>query len=1191
MTIATFVLIAGIVTSDVEAATVTPTMIGARFSSNVGWTPNAPADGDTIGTSPANRTIIADVTGRQIAFFVQSSPITVTAPVYVQNPFQVTSGMPTPVTPVQMGFLVDAQTVDLFTSALNPQNYYTRFFFDVENFGGGNTIVAPNAVVTFNGDNINAAYMSAELSGGAVAGGAGIADFVGTPGGTNIVFTGTINNLLNIYVRANNFASFSQNVTLGNDLTIYNNASFQLQSGINLTAGSMNSDSTSSATHLIMAGNNIVDAQIGQGSDIPIADAQLLSGTGQFAQSVNFTGDITLSAGTRLRPEINLTAASIVPLSTDCDLYVNAVTESSIIDTNIGGSGNPLLRDIILEDGSSIVEFKQDVNFSRNFGLGPNVTAKFDGNVTGPQLTTAFVDTTVEFANSAPVQIDVSIANPANTSNPIEIMEFSGTDVTFLQTFFAGNINFSNPAASAIVTLAPTQDLGATNVTTASTGRIHNIHVGSDQNITGNIASFSNPLGIIRILNDSNISVNTGTFYTDVYPLTNGAGSVEFALGGAFSYTLGTRYTLLNAIIFSANAEVRGSAHASVITVAPGKTASFVSREAVAGYTVIPFMKTTNGFILEGAGSTAIFGDLTEVRGNIIANIAGQGNVLFTGNANMRATIGSAAARLNNVTFAANSFDQNIFYTRDIYANTINFSSATINIAAGGTITGSTTLDSPTVNIGQHIWIFTGGNSQFVGNPVFNVYFDNHSNSHITVTGQTGVMNLADVESLTFNVDDASSLPFNFTRTYNFYRIEDGGSIIFTDNSKVIVNNNRNNIFVNWSYKTGQLIQAFNLKGGLSLIIAAAGGNTSAEFIDSAAALFSNFSNSTSIDFLNYLAAEAAQGFPEVAGEAVIRLAQAANPTSEVVINTINNYQSGIVNTRVNNITNVSAGDKFLHEYGIWVEPFYNKSVQKIRGFAPGYDAKAVGGSVGVDVKLSEDLMLGIAGTIINNKMSYKDVKIGDKSTIDTILLSLYGRYEINNDWFSTGMVSIGNNKVKNSKPRLSQAGNQIAYSKYNTNSYGAEIACGYNYQIMPGALLTPILGAKYSRFGANKYQETGSSMNINMSKKSYNKLEAIFGGNLIIPQQFGAYNLLPEIHGFVNCDLINKAPQTLVNIEGLGTTFEPFANQKPQRAIYNIGGSLGANTKSIEYQLGYDLRLAKKFTSHQVALKLRVRL
>jgi hypothetical protein len=70
--------------------------------------------------------------------------------------------------------------------------------------------------------------------------------------------------------------------------------------------------------------------------------------------------------------------------------------------------------------------------------------------------------------------------------------------------------------------------------------------------------------------------------------------------------------------------------------------------------------------------------------------------------------------------------------------------------------------------------------------------------------------------------------------------------------------------------------------------------------------------------------------------------------------------------------------------------------------------------------------------------------------------------------------------------------------------------------------------------------------------------------------------------------DLTNKAAKTVSDLDS-GTDQALAKSSKKTRTHGNIGASISARRAAINYGIGYDVNLAKKFIGHQGSIKVRV--
>jgi outer membrane autotransporter protein len=231
----------------------------------------------------------------------------------------------------------------------------------------------------------------------------------------------------------------------------------------------------------------------------------------------------------------------------------------------------------------------------------------------------------------------------------------------------------------------------------------------------------------------------------------------------------------------------------------------------------------------------------------------------------------------------------------------------------------------------------------------------------------------------------------------------------------------------------------------------------------------------------------------------------------------------------------VAAGDSMESKYGFWFSPSYMTAVKKAKGSSPGYKSKAFGTTLGFDTLINEDKTVGIAFSYSNNIMNHTDSNAGDKSKTKSFSFAVYGMQELNDQWFLQGVALVGKNRVHNKEIRIIPNGSEIAEAKYTSTSYGLESLIGYNKKIKDNVMLTLMTGLEFNRLSKTKYKESGTTnQNLLIRKKADDKLDAVIGARVAYNTIVNDINFIPEMHGFIRYDLINKNVGVAVELEGL---------------------------------------------------------
>jgi len=285
----------------------------------------------------------------------------------------------------------------------------------------------------------------------------------------------------------------------------------------------------------------------------------------------------------------------------------------------------------------------------------------------------------------------------------------------------------------------------------------------------------------------------------------------------------------------------------------------------------------------------------------------------------------------------------------------------------------------------------------------------------------------------------------------------------------------------------------------------------------------------------------------------------------------------------------LSAGD-YPTAYGLWTNPSMLKVKQKASKGAAGYKASVGGASLGFDTKANEDMVIGLALSYLNTHVKHKDFKSGDKTKVDSVMLSIYGLQQLTDNWYTHGIVTVGTNKVKTKETRRTRdTTTELASGNYRSMSFSGELMLGYNTYLKQ-ASFTPMVGVRVTKVNSAGYTETGTiNQNLIVSRKELNRVELVAGARIYgSDYTLNGLTILPEMHGFVNQDVIGKKQKSdvrLASVEGYLKT----KGGKPIKTLFNAGLSLNTSYNKMEYGLGYDAHMAKKYVAHQANLRVRV--
>jgi outer membrane autotransporter protein len=654
----------------------------------------------------------------------------------------------------------------------------------------------------------------------------------------------------------------------------------------------------------------------------------------------------------------------------------------------------------------------------------------------------------------------------------------------------------------------------------------------------------------------------------------------------------------MNVVAFAENTEVFGDSYAKEIAVAPTKTAKF--NKIVDGGKVTLTDDSTAEF-KEGA---TLLSTLESNANLAVAN--------FAGNTIIRNGVGTSAHPFAKISFTNTDDKKSQFVAGDLYATDIDLKNTNLFAIDDVIIHGKITSVGTHYNSGLNNIVLTDGvagtPSTFSGALQFTTSYDGNINGYFIVDGANTVADFAGATSVKLFLDDQSKARVTDGTEVKIFIESNGGKLSKLDLAKVDGKSTPRNGFTEWVYDTDKgVFTGKDISGPAGKAILDAKG-ASIRGRENYLAL-NNRNNTLDAkgysDELYNLGQNAA-----TQGDFVKSVDQFNNPStaqaSQAITEAVNEAGS-IITSRMQTLANpealkltsasdegIAAGEQDSARYGVWGSPFYNQGIQKMRKGVSGYRSKTYGGTVGFDTMANDTMIVGLAATVVKTDIKHKNINAGDKTKANTVMFSIYGLQQINEDWFLQGVANFGSTKVKNSAGRTGfnegAVDRQTAYAKYDSMSWGGEVMAGYSWKMSDLAALAPMIGIDYTRTSDSGYTETGTrNQNQVVSKKSIDNIKGIVGiRGVMASTDYSGVTITPEAHAFVRQSLGNKKAKMNISLNGLATKLSTL-EIKPAKTFVNVGAGLNAQSGMYDYGITYDAHLANKYVGHQGTLKVRV--
>lgn len=486
-----------------------------------------------------------------------------------------------------------------------------------------------------------------------------------------------------------------------------------------------------------------------------------------------------------------------------------------------------------------------------------------------------------------------------------------------------------------------------------------------------------------------------------------------------------------------------------------------------------------------------------------------------------------------------------------------------LNIASGGTLS----LASLTTSLEGDLTVNTGGT---LGLPISKdttdaailsvdgtAKFETGSNVKVNAQGRDFIEGGREYRLLTANV------------------LENKGVGISSNSAVLEVTNVRANeteLFVTVAPKKAEEVHDVIAIGGGNVNTQRAG----AAYINAASELAKNNPNDT------VLAALMAAG-DDV--EAVARIAKKLSPEMGVggtkAALTGQHMVSSAVGTRMSSVRQGMSSGEGFSEVGGWFQALNNDSNQDKRDGIDGYNANAKGFSLGIDGKLTESTVLGLAFSTINTDVDADD---GNHTDVDTNALTGYGSWT-SGQFFVDGSLTYGKNRNHSKREIVAGA---TAKGNYDSDLLGLNALAGYAFDINNGMIVEPRVAARYSVVNIDGFTEKGSS-SANLTTGDQRMEVGELGAGVRLAGQFQVAGgiLEPEVKAMAYHDFIADSTNSTSTFVLGGNSFVT-SGASSARDSYELGLGATYRKEAVTVGLGYDRLTKTGFEADTLTAKVR---
>ncbi|CAF4447254.1 unnamed protein product [Rotaria sp. Silwood2] len=273
---------------------------------------------------------------------------------------------------------------------------------------------------------------------------------------------------------------------------------------------------------------------------------------------------------------------------------------------------------------------------------------------------------------------------------------------------------------------------------------------------------------------------------------------------------------------------------------------------------------------------------------------------------------------------------------------------------------------------------------------------------------------------------------------------------------------------------------------------------------------------------------------------------------------------------------------------GVWISGVYGKSKQGTTPNNAKYNAAFYGPTIGADININDNNIVGIAYSYILSNYKFKD-NLNRKLNTKSNVISLYSHSQLNEDIIWDNILSISFSKVRVKDLGLNPGTSQLVTGKYKNTAYSLDAKLGYRIPTEDKSVsIVPYIGlwvghSKDSRYTLGK---------VEVDSKSESPVAAVTGVQIAKKYRVAENTTItPSLDLGLEKSFNKKSSTVKAKFAGTNEYFPTQVHKKSKGLEYNIGASVLVNHDNIDIGVGYSCNLQKKYQAHQGYLKLKVAL
>jgi outer membrane autotransporter protein len=250
-------------------------------------------------------------------------------------------------------------------------------------------------------------------------------------------------------------------------------------------------------------------------------------------------------------------------------------------------------------------------------------------------------------------------------------------------------------------------------------------------------------------------------------------------------------------------------------------------------------------------------------------------------------------------------------------------------------------------------------------------------------------------------------------------------------------------------------------------------------------------------------------------------------------------------------------GSYILNGWSMFVDPSGFASMRSTTMDRTGYDFNGEGFTWGMDRKVADSLLVGLATGYTHAYASFSGR--GGSADLDLVPISLYAAYMPQSFYiFGTAGYALNlydlDRQISFSSPGGSVS--RVASSSPSGNLFNVYGEAGYDVKVKP-VVVTPMVSMGYSHLGIDSFTETGAgSLDLNVSNQTIDSAQSGIGFKVAAPYTSGGMKVVPQAYATWQHEFCDGKQDINASL-AQGSSIFGWETEGAKRDFANVGGDL----------------------------------